>query len=95
MLVNGFGVKYWGEEHALNLEAELEDKYKVTTEWEVNLYIGIELKWDHKKGTVQLSIPGYVRAALHYFQNDKPKQPQDSPYPWTQPTYEKNNQMLS
>ena len=40
-------------------------------------------------------MPGYVRAALHAFQHEKPKRPQDSPYPWTQPVYGKNNQMLS
>ena len=40
-------------------------------------------------------MPGYVRAALHSFQRKKPKYPKESPYPWTQPVYEKNNQMLS
>ena len=39
-------------------------------------------------------MPGYVHAALHDFQHEKPKQQQDSPYPWTQPIYGKNNQML-
>ena len=43
---------------------------------------------------VQLSTPGYVRAALHYFQHKRTKQSQDSPYPWTQIVYENNNQML-
>ena len=46
-------------------------------------------------GTVQLSIPGYVRTSLHAFQHEKPKRPQDSPYPWTKPIYGKNNQTLS
>ena len=40
-------------------------------------------------------MPGYVRAALHYFQHDKPKQPQESLYPLTQPIYGNNNNMLS
>ena len=40
-------------------------------------------------------MPWNVRASLHAFQQDKPKRPQDSPYPWTQPVYGKNNQMLS
>ena len=59
------------------------------------MYIGIALKWYHEKETVQLSIPGYVRAALHAFQHKKPKLPQESPYPWTQTVYGNNNQMLS
>ena len=57
--------------------------------------IGIALNWDHEKGTVQISMPGYVSAGLHAFQNDKPKLLQDSPYPWKQPVYGKNNHMLS
>ena len=52
--VDDFGVKYLGKENALHLKASLEDKYKVTTDWEGKLYIGIALKWDYKKGTVQL-----------------------------------------
>ena len=84
MLDDDFGVKYSGKDHALYLKASLETKYKVTTDWEGKLYIGIALKWDYEKGTVQLSMPGYVRAALHAFQafqHEKPILPQDSLYP--------------
>ena len=95
LVVDNFGVKYPGKDHALHLKSELETKYKVTTDWESKLYIGIELKCDHGKGRVKLSMPGYVHAALHAFQHEKPKKPQDSPYPWAQTVYRKNNQMLS
>ena len=40
-------------------------------------------------------MPGYVSVALQYLQHEKPKRPQDSPYPWTQPVYGENNQVLS
>ena len=40
-------------------------------------------------------MSGYVRTALHAFQHEKPKQLQDSTYPWTQPLYGKNNHVLS
>ena len=59
------------------------------------IYISISLQWDYKKGTVQLLISGYVCAALTSFQQQKPKQPQDSSYPCTQPMYGKSNQMLN
>ena len=75
LVVDDFGVKYLGKEHTLNLKSALEDKYKVTTDWEGKLYIGIVLKWDYEKGTVQLSMPGNVRAALHSFQHKKIKRP--------------------
>ena len=47
MVVNDFGVKYSVKYHALHLKSDLEDKYKVDTDWEEKLYIGIELKWDY------------------------------------------------
>ena len=53
-VVDDFGVKYSGKDHALHLKASLETKYKVTTDWGGKLYIGIALKWDYEKGTVQL-----------------------------------------
>ena len=49
----------------LHLKAALEDTYKVTTKWEGKLYIGIALKWEYEKETVELTIPGYVCTALH------------------------------
>ena len=87
LVVDDFGVKYSGKEHALHLKEALETKYKVTTDWKGKFYIGIALMWDYDKGTVQLSMSGYVHAALHAFQQEKHKLPQDWPYLWTQPVY--------
>ena len=94
LVVDDFGVKYAGKDHTLHLKVTLEDKYKVATYREVKLYIGIALKWDYEKFTFQISLLGYVHAVLHYFQHKKTKQNQNSTYPWTQPIYVKNNQML-
>ena len=69
LVVDYFGVKYLVKDHALHLKAALEDKYKVTTDWEVKMYIGIALKWEYEKGMFQLSMSGYLRAALHSFKN--------------------------
>ena len=71
LLVDNFGVKYLGKEHSLHLKAALEDKYKVNKHWYGKLYIGIALRWDYKKGTVQISMSGYIRASLHSFQHKK------------------------
>ena len=81
LVVDDFGVKYSGKDHALQLKSALETKYRLTKYCEGKLYIRIAPKWDYVKGTIQPSIPGYVRAALHAFRYDTPKQPQDSPYP--------------
>ena len=90
-MVDDFGVKYSGKEHALQLKVAPKKKYRVITDWEGKLYIGIAIKWAYEKGTVQISMPGYVHAALHDLQHEKPKLPQESPYPWTQPVYGNNN----
>ena len=48
LVVDDFGVKYVGKEHALHLKATLEDNYGVTTEWDGKQYIGITLDWDYE-----------------------------------------------
>ena len=73
MVVENVVVKYYGKEHALHIKAALEGKYKVTTYWDGEIYVGISLTWDYDKCTVQLAMPGYVRAELHSFQHEKTK----------------------
>ena len=63
LVVDNFGVKYRGEEHALHLKKALESNYKVTTDWTRAGYIVITLNWDYKKQQVHLSIPNYVHKA--------------------------------
>ena len=94
-VVDDFGMKYSRKYHAVHLKSALEDKYKVTSDWEGKFYIGIALKSDYEKGTVKISMPDYVCAELHSFQHGKPQRHQESTYPFTQPIYEKNNPMLS
>ena len=80
-MVDDFGVKYVGEEHALHLKDTLEQNYKVTTDWTGNRYIGITLDWDYKRRQVHLSMPGYVAKALKQFQHTTTKKDQAAPYP--------------
>ena len=49
LVVDDFGVKYVGKEHALHLKSTLEDNYGVTTEWDGKRYIGITLYWDYER----------------------------------------------
>ena len=44
LVVDDFGVKYKGREHALHLVAALKQHYQITTNWTGNLFIGISLK---------------------------------------------------
>ena len=65
----------------------LKKDYTVTEDWKGNKYIGITLDWDYKKGEVHLTMPGYVKKALKQFQHETPKKHQNSPFPYTEPTY--------
>ena len=69
--MDDFGVKYVGEKHALHLKQTLEEKYKVTTEWDGTIYIGIKLDWDYKRRQVHLSLPRYTDKALKQFNHTK------------------------
>ena len=51
------------------------------------MYIGISLKWDYRKRTVDLSMPGYVTAALQRFRHQLKNTRQSSPHHHVPPTY--------
>ena len=80
LVVDDFGVKYVGEEHALHLKKTIEENYTVTAEWDGRRYIGITLDWDYKRRRVHLSMPNYVQKALKQFQHKLQKK-QHQPYP--------------
>ena len=53
-------------EHFLN---PLRAKDIITVDMEGAVYIGIQLDWDYVHRNVTLSIPNYMRKALHIFQH--------------------------
>lgn len=79
LIVDDFGVKYKGQQHAKHLKTVLEEQYKVTLDWSGKRYIIISLDWDYKKQQVHLPMPGYVKKALKQFQHVLNKT-QHSPY---------------
>jgi hypothetical protein len=87
LVVDDFGVKYVGEEHAQHLIDTLQSLYSITTDWTGSLYCGLTLQWDYLARTVDLSMPGYVANALHKFMHSPPDRPQHSPHAWTPPNY--------
>ena len=56
-------------EYADNFLNALREKYIITVDMEVTVYIGINLDWDYVNRTVTLSMPNYVCKALHRFQH--------------------------
>jgi hypothetical protein len=69
LVVNDFGIKYVGKEHAQHLENALEEHYKLTCDWTGKQYIMITLDWDYNKRHVHLSMQNYGQKALKQFQH--------------------------
>ena len=81
LVVDNFGAKHVGEEHAMYLMSVLRNSYTITHEWKGKKYIGITLDWDYKQRQVHLSMPGYIEKALQQFNHPYPTKQQDLPYP--------------
>ena len=51
------------------------------------IYLGISLKWDYIQRTVTLSVPEYVKQALHKFQHTLPTTPKYASHAHVASTY--------
>jgi hypothetical protein len=49
LVVDDFGVKYVGGEHAEHLMACIKKKYNISSNWNGTAYCGLALDWDYKK----------------------------------------------
>ena len=87
LVVDDFGVKYVGEEHAQHLLNVVQKYYKCSCDWAGERYCGLTLKWDYTGRKVHLTMPNYVSKALTRFQHPPPNKPQDQPYPHVKPNY--------
>ena len=87
LVVDDFGVKYVGQEHADHLINALQQIYEISIDWTGSQYLGLTLKWNYNRREVRVSMPGYIRAALHKFQHKWNQRRQDAPHSWNQPTY--------
>ena len=88
LVVDDFGIKYIGKEHADHLIQCLRNHYQeLEIDWAGKCFCGINLNWDYTNRTCDLSMPGYAEQALHKFQHPTPMKFQDSPYPATVKQY--------
>jgi hypothetical protein len=55
----------------------LKQDNEIKEDWDGNQYLGITLNWDYKKREVHLSMPGYVKKALAWFEHTPPTQTQN------------------
>ena len=75
LVVNNFGVKYVGKEHANHLISCIKKKYELTKDWTSDLYCGIKLKWDYNACTIDLSMPGYIKKVQQKYKIACPRSP--------------------
>jgi hypothetical protein len=80
LVVEDIGVKYVGKEHADHLIACIKEKYKLTEDWTGDLYCGINLSWDYRKRTLNISMPGYTKRQLLKYKHVVAPRPQHCPY---------------
>ena len=79
LVVDDFGIKFVGDEHAHHLKRSLERHYDITVDWDGSKYVGISLKWDYEARTLETSVPGFVKKSLGKFQHPVPTKPQHAP----------------
>jgi hypothetical protein len=87
LVVDDFGVKYVGREHAEHLMECIKNNYNISSNWKGSPYCGLTLEWDYKNHTVDLSMPVYIKAALHKYQHAAPTRPEHAPHTWNPPVY--------
>jgi hypothetical protein len=87
LVVDDFGIKYVGRTHADHLLNALAALYTISTDWSGALYCGLTINWNYSNLYVDISMPGYIRNAIHKFQHPLPPSPEDSPHNWQPPNY--------
>ena len=76
LTVDDFGIGYVGGHHAQHLLATLQEHYMVTADWEGKKYAGIDLEWDYKTRTFQLTMENYIRQLLIRYGHPALRKPQ-------------------
>jgi hypothetical protein len=95
LVVDDFGVKYVGWEHAEHLMACIKNNYNISSDWNGTAYYGLALDWNYQDRTVDLSMPGYIKAALHKYQHPAPARPEHAPHTWNLPIYGAKTQFVT
>jgi hypothetical protein len=68
-VVDDFGIKYVGQEHEEHLKASIDKHYQISCDWTGSAYYGLQLDWDYKNKFVDLSMPAYIKSAVHKLQH--------------------------
>ena len=80
LTVDDFRIKYCSNRDLHHLLQALKDKYTITVDTEGTQYCGMTLEWHYNNGYVDVSMPGYVKEALHQLQHHAPTKPVHAPH---------------
>ena len=84
LIVDDFGIKYVGKQHALHPLKILEENYEIPADWEGGKFTEIDLAWDyddqHAKRTCRLSTKGYIEKLLMKYGHPHPSKAHLSPH---------------
>jgi hypothetical protein len=72
LVINNFGVKYVGKEHAQPLLQTVQKYHKCFLKEEGERYCRLTIKWDYLGKKVHLSMPLYAKNGLKQFQHPPP-----------------------
>ena len=78
-MVDNFSVKHVSKDTADHLIQVLNKLYTISFDWTGSLYCGLTINWDYDKHICDISMPTYIKEALHKFQHPVPSCPQDAP----------------
>jgi hypothetical protein len=57
------------------------------SDWKGSAYCGLTLEWNFKNRTVDLYMPGYIKAAINKYQHATPTRPEHALHTWNPPVY--------
>jgi len=87
LVVDDFGVKYVGEEHAQHLLKTIKKYYQWSVEKEGERYCGLTIRWGYPNKKVHISMPKYIDNGLKRFQHPPPIVKQNQSHPHVHKTY--------
>jgi hypothetical protein len=73
----------------------IKKNYSISSNWNGTAYCGLTLDWNYQDRTVDLSMPGYIKAALHKYQHPVPARPEHAAHTWYPPIYGAKTQFVS
>jgi hypothetical protein len=80
LVVENFCMNYTRQDDIDDLIKCIKEKYKLTMDWDGNLYCSMCLKRDYNACTLGMSMPGYILKQLQKYKHATPTMQQHCPY---------------